>query len=351
MISTRPRSPWPRLWTARAPGLSAVHPAGMSIDHDRLLTLSLRMSASAARSGGVVGARQARALGAQDGDLRALIRAGLWVRLRRGVYGDTAHRSACPDAEHHREAAAVLMACESNAVVSSVSGAQLLGLPIARRQRVALVHLTRRPPVHGNPPAGAVVQVRPYDAEHVVLVDGLPVLAGPDLVLDCATRLPGPDALAVADAALRSGLVDRAALGDALVARASDPGSRRMRKVVNLADPLAETWLESVSRWWVIDAGLPRPVLQHEFSDDSRTARTDLYFPEHRTVGEADGAGKYDVGRQALLAEKQREEWLRDVFGVEVVRWMAGDLATTARRRAVMGRFRAAFERSARRSA
>jgi hypothetical protein len=323
----------------------------MPVDHDRLMMLSLRMSARAARAGGVIGAVEARALGAQDGDLRALLRAGLWVRLRRGVYGDATYRPTCADGEHLRDAAAVLAACGGNAVVSGVSGAQLLGLPVAVRSRAETVMLTRRPPVHGNPPAGASVQVRSYDDQNVIPVDGIPVLAGPDVVLDCATRLPGPDALAVADAALRAGIVDGPSLQSALLERAGDPGARSMRRIVQLADPGAETWLESVSRWWIVDGGLPTPVLQHEFSDGYRTARTDFYFPDQRTVGEADGAGKYDVGRAALVAEKEREEWLRDAFGVEVVRWMAPDVATAGRRRMLMSRFQAAFARSARRSA
>jgi hypothetical protein len=271
--------------------------------------------------------------------------------MRRGVYGDAAYVPTCADPEHQRDAAAVLAACGTNAVLSSLSGAQLLGLPIAHGQRAEHVHLTRRPPVHGNPPAGSVVQVRSYDAGHVIEVDGLPVLSGPDLVLDCATRLPGPDALAVADAALRAGVADAEGLQRALAERAQEPGARRMRRVVHRADPGAESWLESVSRWWMAEDGLPEPILQREFSDGYRRARSDFYFPAGRTVGEADGAGKYDVGRRALLAEKEREDWLRDAFGVEVVRWTAPDLATAARRRALMARLRAAFVRGARRSA
>jgi hypothetical protein len=37
--------------------------------------------------------------------------------------------------------------------------------------------------------------------------------------------------------------------------------------VVERADPLAESWFESVSRWWLQEAGLPRPRLQVPFTD------------------------------------------------------------------------------------
>jgi hypothetical protein len=83
--------------------------------------------------------------------------------------------------------------------------------------------------------------------------------------------------------------------------------------VVDRADPLAANWFESSSRWWLLEAGLPRPRLQVPFSDKrGRVAKVDMLIG--RVVGEADGAGKYD-DPGALFAEKLREDWLRDVPG------------------------------------
>lgn len=74
-------------------------------------------------------------------------------------------------------------------------------------------------------------------------------------------------------------------------------------------------------------------------------ARVDMFVPEHHTVGEADGAGKYaDPG--ALFAGKQREDWLRDAHDLQVVRWVPWEMASAVGRDAVVERFRRAFARS-----
>jgi hypothetical protein len=61
-------------------------------------------------------------------------------------------------------------------------------------------------------------------------------------------------------------------------------------------------------------------------------------------VGEADGAGKYD-GPGSLFAEKRREDWLRDVHRVGVVRWVPEEMRTATGRSTVVERFHRAFER------
>jgi hypothetical protein len=119
--------------------------------------------------------------------------------------------------------------------------------------------------------------------------------------------------------------------------------------VVERADALAENWLESVSRWWLAEAGLPRPVLQQRFVDDRGAvrARVDFWFPEQGVVGEADGEGKY-AEPSALYAEKMREDWLRDRQRVEVVRWVTAEMIDSRGRAAVVDRFRRAIDRRVR---
>ncbi|WP_300008014.1 hypothetical protein [Pseudonocardia sp.] len=110
------------------------------------------------------------------------------------------------------------------------------------------------------------------------------------------------------------------------------------------ADPGGANWFESMSRWWLLEAGLPRPALQVPFTGDGGYAEVDMWFPGRRTVGEADGAGKYDrMG--ALFAEKRREDWLRDRHGVEVVRWVPEEMRTPRARAGVVDRFERAFAR------
>ncbi len=306
------------------------------------------MSLHAAGDGGVISSVDARALGAQDGDIRVLIAASIWVRLRRGVYGDRAFVGTSADRRHRELAAALLAACGGDTVVSHVSGVRLVGLPTPYGELPDAVELTRRPPRHGNPPAGSRIHVADFDDADIVLVDGVPMLGGPRLALDCATTMAPPDALAVVDAMLRRGMVTRDQLDAARLGEHGRCGSARARRVLELADSGSESWFESASRWWLLDAGIPLPELQHEFSGPGWLAFVDMWFEEHRVVGEADGAGKYagEDGQRVLIEEKRREDRIREEHDARFVRWMPRDITTPQRRAALVRRFWSALRRN-----
>ncbi|OLT06965.1 hypothetical protein BJF90_15415 [Pseudonocardia sp. CNS-004] len=193
------------------------------------------------------------------------------------------------------------------------------------------------------------MHIADYDDTDLRHVDGVPVLAGARLVLDCCDAMPPDSALAVADAALTLGLTGPEQLRAELRRRRGRPGSRGARIVVERAAPGPQSWFESMSRWWLLEAGLPRPQLQVPFrtGTSDRDPTVDMWFPEQRTVGEADGAGKYDEPG-SLFHEKLREDWLRDTYGVEVVRWVPREMRTPARRSLVVARFHRAFARGRR---
>lgn len=66
-------------------------------------------------------------------------------------------------------------------------------------------------------------------------------------VIDCARTLPFPEALAIADSALRHGAMDHADLL-AAAAAVSGPGARRARSVAAHASALAANCFESLVR-------------------------------------------------------------------------------------------------------
>lgn len=302
------------------------------------------MRGVAAGQGGVLSAAQCRSLGVHDAVVRRLITAGAWTRARRGVYADAAYAvysTPTADPDHHARCAALLAALAGPAVVSHLSAARLLGLPLPPGRRDPRACLTRRPPAPTNDPLLGDVHVRDYADVDVVEVGGIPVLAGARLVLDCCDVLPPESALAVADAALGRRLTSPGALRAELRARRA----RAAALVVDRADPLAESWFESVSRWWLIEAGLPRPRLQVPFSDTSGRVRARVDMLIGRVVGEADGAGKYDAPG-VLFAEKRREDWLREVHRLEVVRWVPAEMRSPAGRAAVVVRFHRAAARA-----
>lgn len=303
------------------------------------------MRALAQSGGGMITAAQAAPLGADQGAIRRLVGCGEWSRSRRGVYRDlTAALPPALDAAHHQRCAALLAALSGPAVVSHTSAARLLNLPLPPGGGSPRAHVTRRPPAPTNDPLLGDVHVSHYDDADVVGVCGVPVLAGARLVLDCCNSMPPDSALAVADAVLFRGLSTPGDLVQELRRRRGRPGAAAAARVVERADPGGRSWFESTSRWWLLEAGLPFPELQELFTDGARDAWVDMWFPQYRTVGEADGAGKYDAPG-ALFAEKQREDWLRDAHRVEVVRWVPQEMRTAPGRAGVVTRFERAFAR------
>lgn len=97
-------------------------------------------------------------------------------------------------------------------------------------------------------------------------------------------------------------------------------GSARAPRAADFATSLADSVRESQSRVLIALLGFPEPQLQARFTlADGREAFTDFFWPDHRHIGEFDGAGKYrDPGllkgrtpEEVLLAEKDREDELR----------------------------------------
>ena len=76
-----------------------------------------------------------------------------------------------------------------------------------------------------------------------------------------------PRALAMLDAALRSGRCDLAELSHAVVAQKGRRGIVKVRRLLPLANGRAESPMESEARLVMIDGGLPSPVLQYEVVD------------------------------------------------------------------------------------
>ena len=112
---------------------------------------------------------------------------------------------------------------------------------------------------------------------------------------DLAGVLPEGALLAVTDQLLAR-WCSRADLERQLAGRPTGRGCARARAVLPVADPAAESPMESVLRWLVHAAGLPAPVLQYVVRDDAGRflARADLAWPDRRVLVEFDG----DVHRE-----------------------------------------------------
>lgn len=293
--------------------------------------------------------RSLRAEGFTDDEVLRMLRAGDLTPVRRGSYVC----GALPDDAGTRHALLVRAEVEHLAdgvVLSHASAAVLHGLPVwaipLRR-----VHATRARRTGGRSGTRVHVHAAPLDYHEIDVVDGLPVTSVARTVVDLARTVPFEQAVAVADAALHDGLVDRESLAAALARSAGWLGSPDARRVVAFADGRSASVGESRSRVAILRAGLPAPVLQWEVIGRSGRwiGRVDFGWPELRTVGEFDGVAKYgrllrpgQSAGDAVYAEKLREDELR-AEDLGVVRWgwpALRDFGTTADR--LRSRFRRA---------
>src|SRR5215475_12452028 len=196
-------------------------------------------------------AADARAAGYSRSDRDHRLEAGQWVRLARGVYCSRGlFEAAGTDADRYSlNVRAAQLAIPRLAVGSPWTAAYLQGLPTPTGWRPARISLTS---VRGSDRANGVARIsvgplRPYDLEVVRNVTCTSPLR---TALDLAIR-PGPghapDALAVLDQVLRRG-VSAPSLTAGLDQFASWPGVEGARRLVSMANPLSESWLESASR-------------------------------------------------------------------------------------------------------
>ncbi|WP_460356015.1 hypothetical protein [Mycobacterium sp. ZZG] len=135
---------------------------------------------------------------------------------------------------------------------------------------------------------GLVVHRR--DGAPLSVADGRPATAAAWTAVEVARSLRRPRALATLDAALRSRSCDRRELTIAAKAQAGRRGIVAVRDLIPLADPRAESPMESEARLAMIDGRLPAPLLQHELVDRSwRMWRVDFAWPDASLAVEYDG--------------------------------------------------------------
>lgn len=138
-----------------------------------------------------------------------------------------------------------------------------------------------------------------------------------------ARQVDGPRALGVLDAALRTSATTKNALKD-VAALSRINNIRRVRELIDWADPRAESPPEYWLRWVVLDAGLPPPTPQFSVRVGSgQCFRLDLAWPERRVACEYDGVTFHTGPR--LFADRARMNALRGA-GWTVVFATAPDL-------------------------
>ena len=246
---------------------------------------------------------------------RRQLQSACWQRVSSGLYvwAEIAQDPLCVLEALHRR-------LPTGAVFSDRTAGWLHGLDLEPCQ-----------PAQATVPPGrslsarAEVSVRrgALPAADVVECGGLPATAPVRTLFDLARRLPLTDALVAVDMALHRAVVGLDGLRTYVAAHGTAHGVAQARRVVELAEPLAESPMETRLRLLLVEAGLPRPAAQVALTDErgSFVGRVDLYYPGQRLAVEYDGGAH----RGSLAADNRRQNRLL-AAGYRLVRFTAGDV-------------------------
>lgn len=207
-------------------------------------------------------------------------------------------------------------------VLSGYSAAQLLGARCAPTD--ADVEITV-PGGDFRTRSGLTVHRDLLRDDEVCTRGGIPLTTELRTAWDLARWLPTVDAVVAVDALARTG-----GFAPSRLLRIQDHYPRaRWRAcvpgVVDLANPLAESAMESRARLVLVLRGLPRPALQYEVFDERGqfVARLDMAYPELRIGIEYDGRGHLTRWEQERDARRQNA---LDACGWSLLRLTSPDI-------------------------
>ena len=174
--------------------------------------------------------------------------------------------------------------------------------------------------------AGASVRRAALPCDEIVLRHGLPTTSALRMVVDLAGRKPVTEGIVAADMSLRARLVSTADLRTYVAQHPRAKGIARLRRVIELADPKAESAMETRLRVLLVLAGLPRPEVQASIHDDRGgfLGRPDLLYRLQRLAIEYDGGNH----RDRLIEDNRRQNRLI-AAGLRLLRFTAADVYGT----------------------
>jgi very-short-patch-repair endonuclease len=234
--------------------------------------------------------------------IRTQLTNGNWTQLTRGRYVESSWlKGASPEDRH--ALCAMAIGHQRNLVVQRESAACLHGLRILTvPERVRARHVSE------------------VASEDLATAYGVRCTSIARTVIDVARFSGTESGLVVADSALAQQATDNGEL--LALARGLErcKGKPAAITVATEADGRAESVFETVSRYRLLQRGVPRPEPQARIL----RYRADFLWEQQRVIGEADGLKKYGANEQAvraaLKAERRRQRALEDA-GYVFERW------------------------------
>ena len=171
--------------------------------------------------------------------------------------------------------------------------------------------------------AGAHVRRFGLAAEEIVLRRGHPTTSSLRAVVDLGGRESLTEGVVAADMALHAALVTIAELRAYIAQHRGRKGVARLRRVVDLAEPNAESAMETRLRMLLVLAGLPRPEIQVEIRDGQRAllGRADMFYRDAGLVVEFDGGNH----RDRLIDDDRRQNRMIGT-GLRLLRFTSADV-------------------------
>lgn len=283
---------------------------------------------------GLVLRRDAVAAGYDDNYLRRQVKGGLICRIRQGAYCRAETWATLDDrGKHVVRLEAVMLQYDDHIATSHDSAVVRLGGP-DHGLDLSMVHVSHFAG-GGRRSAGVVHHEGRLGLLDVTRVEGDWCTSPARTVLDVAIEHGVEVGVVVADDFIRRGLTSMAELQMLYEQVKAWPGALVLHIVLGLATGKAESVGESLGWLLFRNQRLPCPVQQFEVEHPSGhlAGRSDWAWPEHRTLGEFDGLGKYLRSRRAgesiedcVMREKRREDLLRELTGWKFVRLVWADL-------------------------
>jgi Protein of unknown function (DUF559) len=275
---------------------------------------------------------------------------GELVRIRYGAYAKASRVAAAaadPVLAHALNVAGVVSRLP-RAVASHQSAAMLRSLDVLSGLSGGAVCVTVPPGARAGSyrRANVIQHSAALPEAHVTKLFGVPTTTAARTAMDIARTENFMAGVVTADSALHQRWASKTELRRVLASCDGWPGIGNARTVVDFANSLAESVLESCARVVFHEGGLPPPEQQVGIFDQggSPIARVDFLWREYGVVAEADGLLKYHSGAEAI-AELKRDRLLREQ-GLEVVHFTWQELFREPER--VLRRIRQAFARARR---
>jgi predicted transcriptional regulator of viral defense system len=290
------------------------------------------------------------AAGVSKKKLELLVAAGDLERVRRGFYATSellATAEDDPALGHAIKAAAVCAASnrgKQEGVASHHSAARMHGIELLYPPDEEVVTITvPQGRQTGRRKTDVIVHAARLPAGHIAKLHGVRVTTVARTIADIARTSSFMAGVVVTESALRKKLTLKPEIRAVLRDCERWPGIDLARRVVEFADWVPESVLESCSRVVFRERGLPEPQLQVPLlsQDGTFAARVDFCWPAFGTVAEADGMGKYQ-SQDDLAAKYHRDSRLQDA-GWEVAHFSWTELFADPA--GVVARIRVAFER------